>query len=108
MGLLKPMAIHENGYREYASSQIETMDMIRILQAAGFTLKQIREIITGGAEIRRTSLFGAVGSIENKIHELFSVDTTHQISVMREDEKGFRKEGTAIIKVTVFGEFPPK
>ncbi|MGN0268476.1 MAG: MerR family transcriptional regulator [Lachnospiraceae bacterium] len=154
MGLLKPMAIHENGYREYAPGQIETMDMIKILQAAGFTLKQIREIITGGAEIRRTSFFKAVDSIDDKIHELekmkayierkeklwkeycdfrdsgipyryqycrltyfekaissddhffgfiqdgdydlFSVDTMHQLSVMKEDEKGVCKEGKAI------------
>ena len=55
------------------------MDMIKILQAAGFTLKQIREIITGGSEIRRTSLFEAVGSIENKIHELEKIHLNRRL-----------------------------
>ena len=40
MGLLTPAAVHENGYREFSESQLEIMDMIKVLQAAGFTLRE--------------------------------------------------------------------
>ena len=70
MGLLKPVAIHENGYREFSDSQLEIMDMIRILQGAGFSLEQIREIIAKDPEVRRKDFFEAEASLEQRIQDL--------------------------------------
>ena len=45
IGLLKPAAVRENGYREYRPEQIHDMDMIKIFQASGYTLAEIREML---------------------------------------------------------------
>lgn len=70
IGLLKPAAVHENGYRKYTLQQAETMDMIKILQASGYSLKEIKEIITGNADARRCKLTDAKGILDNRIAEL--------------------------------------
>lgn len=70
MGLLAPAAIHANGYREYQSNQVETMDMIKILQASGYTLRQIKQIICADAAYRRACFSNAKGAIDSRIEEL--------------------------------------
>ncbi len=45
IGLLKPAAVRENGYREYRPEQIHDMDMIKIFQASGYTLSEIRQML---------------------------------------------------------------
>lgn len=44
--LLKPESIKENGYRDYSIRQIADMDTIKILQACGYSLLEIKEIIS--------------------------------------------------------------
>lgn len=70
IGLLKPKKIHENGYREYSSEQIEAMDMVKILQASGYTLKEIKEIVGGDSASRSRFFFDAKAIIDDKIAEL--------------------------------------
>ena len=45
IGLLKPAAVRENGYREYRPEQIHDMDMIKIFQASGYSLSEIRQML---------------------------------------------------------------
>lgn len=45
IGLLKPESLKENGYRDYSIRQITDMDTIKILQACGYSLQEIKEII---------------------------------------------------------------
>ena len=70
MGLLTPAAVHENGYREFSESQLEIMDMIKVLQAAGFTLREIKQIIAKPPEQRRADFFASKASLEARIQEL--------------------------------------
>ena len=70
MGLLTPAAVHENGYREFSESQLEIMDMIKVLQAAGFTLREIKQIIAKPSEQRRADFFASKASLEARIQEL--------------------------------------
>jgi DNA-binding transcriptional MerR regulator len=45
IGLLKPMEIEGNGYRVYAPHQIDTMGMIKALQAVGMPLSEIKKLM---------------------------------------------------------------
>ncbi len=47
-GILKPNSINRvTNYRYYSTNQIATLDKIRSLQAAGFSLSEIREVLHG-------------------------------------------------------------
>lgn len=43
--LLKPIEIKDNGYRVYAPHQIDTMGMIKALQAVGMPLSEIKKLM---------------------------------------------------------------
>lgn len=43
--LLKPIEVEPNGYRVYASHQIDTMGMIKALQAVGMPLNEIKRLM---------------------------------------------------------------
>ncbi|MBR6006191.1 MAG: MerR family transcriptional regulator [Clostridia bacterium] len=45
IGLLKPMRVLENGYREYDEIQLTRMGTIKLMQASGMSLKEIGSII---------------------------------------------------------------
>lgn len=45
IGLLKPMEVQDNGYRTYAPSQVDTMGMIKALQAVGMPLIEIKKLM---------------------------------------------------------------
>lgn len=70
LGILKPVQVHENNYREYAPEQLCEMDMIKLLQASGYTLKEISRILQGDATVRQTHFFSAEELIDKKITEL--------------------------------------
>ena len=48
IGLLKPARVYENGYREYDAMQIPRMETIKLLQAAGLSLEEIRSVLMAG------------------------------------------------------------
>lgn len=70
LGILKPTFIRENNYREYTPEQFCDMDMIKLLQAAGFTLKEICGILQDNTLVRREQFFKAEHLIERKIISL--------------------------------------
>ena len=70
LGLLQPFCIHENGYRDYVPSQVEQMDMIKLLQASGYSLKEISEILAQTAKEKRESFFSAAKLMDEKIAEM--------------------------------------
>jgi DNA-binding transcriptional MerR regulator len=45
IGLLVPIEVRDNGYRAYAPSQIDTMGMIKALQAVGMPLNEIKKLM---------------------------------------------------------------
>ena len=70
LGLLKPLRVHENNYREYAPEQLCEMDAIKLLQASGYTLKEISGILQEDADARRDYFFASEARIDQKIAEL--------------------------------------
>lgn len=46
IGLLNPNAVLENGYRTYTSHQIETVSAIGLYQSCGFSLTEIKELLS--------------------------------------------------------------
>lgn len=75
LGLLQPSRVHENGYRDYDLSQVEQMDMIKLLQASGYTLHEIRETLASPTEKKREKFFSAAELIEMKINALQAMRT---------------------------------
>ncbi len=45
LGILKPVVIKDNGYRFYSSSQYFEFDLIKVLQAASTSLKEIQDFM---------------------------------------------------------------
>lgn len=45
IGLLKPMRVLENNYREYDVSQLPRMETIKLLQSAGLSLMEIKSLL---------------------------------------------------------------
>lgn len=65
-GLLRPVRVDEDtGYRYYGLEQCATIDMIQQLQALGFTLTDIREILGNDAD----HLMGALEERQRAIEE---------------------------------------
>ena len=73
LGLLKPISVHENGYRDYDKAQIEQMDMIKLLQASGYPLKEIKEIMSLSIEKKRERFFSAARMLDQKINSMVSM-----------------------------------
>jgi len=73
IGLLKPAAISENGYRVYTSVQIETVSGIRLYQSCGFTLTEIMKLLDAGeAEVQQAA--------KAKLKELYQNDKLQQLA----------------------------
>lgn len=71
IGLLKPVSILENGYRAYASAQIETVSSIRLYQCCGFTLSEIVNLLDADeAAVQQAA--------RAKLTELDQMDKTRQ------------------------------
>lgn len=70
IGLLRPAAVRENGYREYLPEQVHQMDAIKILQASGYTLSEIRTILAGSPESRAKALGQAENRLEAQVRRL--------------------------------------
>ena len=47
-GLLRPAAVGKNGYREYTLSQVDRVSAILLLRDHGFSLAEIRELLSHG------------------------------------------------------------
>ncbi len=70
IGLLKPIRVRENGYREYAKEQLGTMDMIKIFQASGYSLSEIKGMLAGNTATKSRYLKDAVERIDNQLEKL--------------------------------------
>lgn len=70
IGLLKPSRVRENGYREYAIEQLGMMDMIKIFQACGYTLSEIKRICEEDVPEKHSYINGAIERIEDQIDRL--------------------------------------
>lgn len=70
IGLLKPAFVRENGYREYVMEQLGMMDMIKIFQACGYSLFEIKQICGAEAETKFQYAKEAVRRIDAHICQL--------------------------------------
>lgn len=70
IGLLKPASIKENGYREYAPNQLYDMDMIKIFQACGYSLAEIKDMFATKGNARIDFIQDGKERIEAQIHTL--------------------------------------
>lgn len=70
IGLLKPIIVRENGYREYAMEQLGHMDMIKIFQASGYSLAEIKNMMFSGSSVSPQQLRNACERIDNQIRSL--------------------------------------
>ena len=70
IGLLKPASIRENGYREYAPNQLYDMDMIKIFQACGYSLAEIKDMFAAPGNLRIDFMQDGKERIEAQIHTL--------------------------------------
>lgn len=70
IGLLKPVLVRENGYREYAVEQLGMMDMIKIFQACGYSLSEIKQICEAEVETKLQHTDDAMKRIDAKINQL--------------------------------------
>ena len=70
IGLLKPAAVKENGYRIYHPEQLYDMDMIKIFQASGYTLAQIKALLQTDRDGRSACLREAETRLDAQIQAL--------------------------------------
>ncbi len=70
IGILCPSQKKKNGYREYEVNQLEQMDNIKILQNAGYSLMEIKEIMEAECEKRDQIFTDAAGRLEEKIRKM--------------------------------------
>lgn len=76
IGLLKPAAIYDNGYRYYEISQCALLDMIAHMKALGFSLDEIRDFIRTGDQTAYIAELGAmrkqlskdISQMQNRLH----------------------------------------
>lgn len=73
IGLLKPAAILENGYRAYNSDQIERVSSIRLYQSCGFTLAEVMLLLGAGEA-------GVQQAAKDKLAELDQLDETQLLA----------------------------
>ena len=80
VGILTPVKIDtESGYRYYSTNQVQTLNALLELKALGFTLKEIKKIMTGGLggkgflaalSKKRVMWEDAIASAQNKIESI--------------------------------------
>lgn len=75
IGLLKPIRVRENGYREYSNEQLGTMDMIKIFQASGYSLSEIKDMLAEHSSAKSIFLQDAIERIEEQISKLSEMKT---------------------------------
>lgn len=102
LGLLKPIQVHENHYREYAPEQFCEMDMIKLLQASGYTLSEIGGILKEDTAIRREHFFNAEALIDEKIAQLQEMkDYIHKKKTLLQEYLTFLRSGEEYLTQTV-------
>lgn len=84
LGLLRPEKIgEENGYRYYASAQLETIRKIENLKGYGFSLAQICKLLPFSEEelaeelhTRRLALYGELSALKKQIRQMEDIMLT--------------------------------
>ena len=71
INLLKPNKILDNGYRDYELRQMVDMDNIKILQACGYTLFEIKDILNSKDKLEYIE--NGIKKLEEKIDNLTKV-----------------------------------
>lgn len=56
VGVVKPARVEENGYRQYSMEQFYAMDLVATLQAAGMSLREIRDYMQARSPERFAAL----------------------------------------------------
>lgn len=89
IGLLKPICRDEKGYREYDASQAETMDAIKLLQAASFSLDEIKIILDKDQRNRLYELEKGLERTNEKIAQLLAISEyfDNKLSLYKEFKK---------------------
>jgi DNA-binding transcriptional MerR regulator len=72
LGLLKPAATSEAGYRLYAPAQLERLEQIMALRFIGFTLNQIKQLLSGSERPLADALTMQREAIARQIRRLSS------------------------------------
>jgi len=68
IGLLSPVARHENDYRYYSNTQITTVNLIRTCQALGMSIEEIKELKAERSPTKVSERLGEqIGQIDEKI-----------------------------------------
>lgn len=104
IGLLKPIYRDENDYREYDPSQAETMDAIKMLQAAEFSLDEIKLILASADEARIKELKNGLKKTASKIDQLVRISNYFENKMdlyeeFQEEEKLITKNESLNIKI---------
>lgn len=68
-GQLRPATVGENGYRTYTLSQVDRVSAILLLRDHGFSLAEIRELLShGDLRLRGTDIIQARFCIQRDRH----------------------------------------
>jgi DNA polymerase III alpha subunit len=70
LGLIAPIIRGENNYRYYVESQIESINRIRDLQRLGFSLEEVREVLSIGSIPMTSQLEKRLKAVEDEIQKL--------------------------------------
>lgn len=73
IGLLKPNAVLENGYRAYTSAQIQTVSSIRLYHSCGFSLAEVKDLLNSDETVVQQAA-------KTKLAELDQLDKTEQLA----------------------------
>ena len=93
LGLLRPEAVGENGYRYYRQEQLFTLARIRWLQGYGFSLKEISPLLAM-EEAQLLPLF------RQRRVELYGEHSRMQAKIRRIEADILRMEGTNIMETS--------
>lgn len=104
--IIKPCKVDpENGYRYYSADQVKQLNALLELQELGFTLNEIKDIMTGGInteklkdalatkkiewEQRKSEIDRKIEAIENIEDRIAAKKGEPEISKMSEDERAW-------------------
>jgi DNA-binding transcriptional MerR regulator len=104
MGIIKPVKVDEfTGYRYYSNPQIKQLDVLLELRGLGFSLAEVKELLTGGLsgdafmealthkkmlwQERLDAAQGKIDSIDEKIRELADGTPPTKLHELTEDER---------------------
>lgn len=98
IGLLKPARVRENGYREYTMEQLGLMDMIKIFQACGYSLAEIRDMRSDTPDAACGRMKTAMERISGRIWQLEQMKSYLQSKQNLLEEYHAFPEGTCQIR----------